>query len=276
MVARAAVELVARADRRPDRRRARAVGLGRRRVARRRAQGRDPGVRRADDRVRRRPSSLLLAIFWVFQRMPSGAGEPRPSGSGSSFSGTFVAFTHGANDAQKTMGVIALALFSNGSIDHFYIPTWVKVAAGLAIAAGTYVGGWRIMRTLGQRLYKMEPRERLRRAGDRRRGDLRRDPRSATRSRRRTCISGAVLGAGSTKRFSRRALGRRREHRRRLGPDDPGGRARRRRRSTGRSRRSSNRSFTERSPFPMPMRSALRCKLRGMESQRTDIGPPSC
>ena len=55
------------------------------------------------------------------------------------------------------MGVIALALFSYGSIDHFYIPDWVKVSAGLAIAAGTYAGGWRIMRTLGQRLYKIEP-----------------------------------------------------------------------------------------------------------------------
>jgi PiT family inorganic phosphate transporter len=72
-------------------------------------------------------------------------------------SGTWVAFTHGANDAQKTMGVIALALFANGSIDHFYIPTWVKVSAGLAIAAGTYVGGWRIMRTVGQRIYSIQP-----------------------------------------------------------------------------------------------------------------------
>ena len=52
-----------------------------------------------------------------------------------------MAFTHGSNDAQKTMGVIALALYSNGSIDSFYIPTWVKVAAGVAIAAGTYAGG---------------------------------------------------------------------------------------------------------------------------------------
>ena len=55
------------------------------------------------------------------------------------------------------MGVIALALFTNGNIDTFYIPTWVKIAAGLAIAAGTYVGGWRIIRTLGQRIYNMEP-----------------------------------------------------------------------------------------------------------------------
>ncbi len=54
------------------------------------------------------------------------------------------------------MGVIALALYSNGRIDSFYIPTWVKVAAGVAIAAGTYSGGWRIMRTLGQRVFQMD------------------------------------------------------------------------------------------------------------------------
>src|SRR5206468_3163919 len=72
-------------------------------------------------------------------------------------SGTWVAFTHGANDAQKTMGVIALALFTHGNISSFYVPTWVKIAAGLTIAAGTYAGGWRIIRTLGQRIYKMAP-----------------------------------------------------------------------------------------------------------------------
>ena len=55
------------------------------------------------------------------------------------------------------MGVIALALYTNGSISSFYIPTWVKIAAGLTIAAGTYAGGWRIIRTLGQRIYKMQP-----------------------------------------------------------------------------------------------------------------------
>ena len=99
---------------------------------------------------------LLIAIFWIFQRMPSTPAN-RTFRIGQLFSGTFMAYTHGANDAQKTMGVIALALFANGTIDHFYIPDWVKVTAGLAIAAGTYVGGWRIMRTIGQRLYKMEP-----------------------------------------------------------------------------------------------------------------------
>ena len=100
-------------------------------------------------------------------------------------SGTWVAFTHGANDAQKTMGVIALALYANGSIDSFYIPTWVKVTAGLAIGAGTYVGGWRIMRTPGQRVFQIDPP-----AGSprrRRRGRSSGPPREpATRCRRRT------------------------------------------------------------------------------------------
>ena len=99
---------------------------------------------------------LLLAIYWVLVWITPGAAN-RSFRLGQLASGTWVAFTHGANDAQKTMGVIALALFANGSISSFYIPTWVKIAAGLAIAGGTYVGGWRIMRTLGQRIYGMQP-----------------------------------------------------------------------------------------------------------------------
>jgi PiT family inorganic phosphate transporter len=98
---------------------------------------------------------VLLGIYWVFRWMTPGLAN-RSFRLGQLASGTFVAFTHGANDAQKTMGVIALALFAHGSIDTFYIPTWVKVAAGVAIAAGTYVGGWRIMRTLGQRVFQMD------------------------------------------------------------------------------------------------------------------------
>src|SRR3982750_4141609 len=100
--------------------------------------------------------ALLVVIYWVFRRLTRGVAN-RGFRLGQLVSGTFVAFTHGANDAQKTMGVIALALFANGNLETFEIPTWVKFAAGFAIAAGTYVGGWRIMRTLGQRLYKMEP-----------------------------------------------------------------------------------------------------------------------
>jgi PiT family inorganic phosphate transporter len=99
--------------------------------------------------------AVLLLIYWIFQWMTPGLAN-RSFRLGQLASGTWVAFTHGANDAQKTMGVIALALFSEGKIDTFYIPNWVKVAAGLSIAAGTYAGGWRIMRTLGQRVFQMD------------------------------------------------------------------------------------------------------------------------
>ncbi len=99
---------------------------------------------------------LLLVIYWLFHRLTPGVTN-RGFRTGQLFSGTWLAFTHGANDAQKTMGVIALALYEHGSISSFYIPTWVKISAGLTIAAGTYVGGWRIIRTLGQRIYKMQP-----------------------------------------------------------------------------------------------------------------------
>jgi PiT family inorganic phosphate transporter len=100
--------------------------------------------------------AVLVVIYRLFHRLTPGVAN-RGFRLGQLLSGTWVAFTHGANDAQKTMGVIALALFAHGSISTFYIPTWVKIAAGLTIGAGTYAGGWRIIRTLGQRIYKMSP-----------------------------------------------------------------------------------------------------------------------
>ena len=102
--------------------------------------------------------ALLVLIYRLLHRLTPGVAH-RGFRTGQLFSGTWVAFTHGANDAQKTMGVIALALYTHGSISSFYIPNWVKITAGLTIAAGTYVGGWRIIRTLGQRIYKMQPED---------------------------------------------------------------------------------------------------------------------
>jgi PiT family inorganic phosphate transporter len=143
---------------------------------------------------------VLVVIYWIFSWITRGVAN-RGFRLGQLASGTFVAFTHGSNDAQKTMGVIALLLASNGSIDHFYIPTWVKLAAGLAIAAGTYVGGWRIMRTLGQRLYKMEAE-----AGFAAQASAGVTIWAATRYgyplSTTHVISGAVLGAGATQRLS--------------------------------------------------------------------------
>jgi PiT family inorganic phosphate transporter len=70
----------------------------------------------------------------------------------------FVAFAHGANDAQKTMGVITLALLSAGYLDAFNVPTWVIVACACSMAAGTYSGGWRIVATLGHRITELDLR----------------------------------------------------------------------------------------------------------------------
>ena len=143
---------------------------------------------------------LLLLIFWVFIRLTPGVAN-RGFRLGQLASGTWVAFTHGANDAQKTMGVIALALFEAHKIDHFYVPTWVKITAGVAIGAGTYVGGWRIMRTVGQRIFSMEPATGF--AGQVSGGSVLYlathfgYPVSTTH-----VVSGSVMGAGATKRLS--------------------------------------------------------------------------
>jgi inorganic phosphate transporter, PiT family len=143
---------------------------------------------------------LLLGIYWAFQWLTPGLAN-RSFRIGQLATGTWVAFTHGANDAQKTMGVIALALYAHGSIDTFYIPTWVKIAAGVAIGAGTYVGGWRIMRTLGQRVFQMDPPAGF--AAQATSGAViyvstrYGYPLSTTH-----VVSGAVMGAGATKRLS--------------------------------------------------------------------------
>jgi PiT family inorganic phosphate transporter len=73
-------------------------------------------------------------------------------------SAALVSLAHGTNDAQKTMGVITLALIAHGSISssHFYVPLWVKLACAIAIAAGTFIGGWRIINTMGNRLTEIE------------------------------------------------------------------------------------------------------------------------
>ncbi len=68
-----------------------------------------------------------------------------------------LAFGHGANDAQKVMGIVALGLLSTGELSSFTIPPWLQWVAALSLAAGTSVGGLRVMRTLGLRLYRIRP-----------------------------------------------------------------------------------------------------------------------
>ena len=71
--------------------------------------------------------------------------------------GAFVSYSHGSNDAQKSMAAMTLALLVTGNLARFKVPWWVAVIAAIAIGVGTYVGGWRIIRTLGWRIYKLDP-----------------------------------------------------------------------------------------------------------------------
>jgi inorganic phosphate transporter, PiT family len=145
---------------------------------------------------------LLLLLYWIFKWLNPGVAS-RGFRLGQIGTGTWVAFTHGANDAQKTMGVIALAivLHDNGDVANLEIPAWVKVSAGLAIGLGTYVGGWRIIRTLGQRVFRMEPESGF--AAQATAGTTiylatkLGYPLSTTH-----VVSGAVMGAGATRRLS--------------------------------------------------------------------------
>ena len=103
-------------------------------------------------------AALMLSITWLIaRRSPSRVN--RVFRRLQLLSGSFVAFTHGTNDAQKTMGVITLALVTTGHVssESFHVPTWVIVSSAIAMAAGTYAGGWRIIKTLGNKLVKMQP-----------------------------------------------------------------------------------------------------------------------
>ncbi len=96
-------------------------------------------------------------IFRIAAQLPE---QQRDSGFrwGQVGSAALVSLAHGTNDAQKTMGVITLALIAAGTwTDLHSIPFWVKIACAVAIAAGTYVGGWRVIRTLGKGLVEIVP-----------------------------------------------------------------------------------------------------------------------
>ncbi len=101
----------------------------------------------------------LLAINLVYGIVARERPGPVNRGFrlGQVVSGGMLALAHGTNDAQKTMGVITLALIANGNLAaDADVPTWVVIAAATAISLGTYVGGWRIIRTTGTRIIKMD------------------------------------------------------------------------------------------------------------------------
>jgi inorganic phosphate transporter, PiT family len=143
---------------------------------------------------------IMLALLWLFRRM-----APRPLNKGFRWlqilSASFMSFSHGSNDAQKTMGVITLALVTYGALDKFAVPAWVIGLSAAAMALGTYSGGWRIIRTMGTRIIKLDPIHGF--AAEITASSLITAashfglPVSTTH-----VISGAIMGVGSTRRLS--------------------------------------------------------------------------
>jgi PiT family inorganic phosphate transporter len=99
---------------------------------------------------------FMLAILWSFRRRNAHKTE-RGFRHAQIASSAAMAFGHGTQDAQKTMGIITLALVTSGEISTFDVPLWVVLASALAISAGTYSGGFRIIRTLGRRVIQLTP-----------------------------------------------------------------------------------------------------------------------
>ena len=103
-------------------------------------------------------AALMILLLWIIRKRAPGVVN-RVFRRLQLVSGGFVAFTHGTNDAQKTMGIMALALVASGHLspDFEKPPLWVIVTAATAMALGTYAGGWRIIKTLGTRVAKLDP-----------------------------------------------------------------------------------------------------------------------
>lgn len=110
-------------------------------------------------------------------------------------------FTHGTNDAQKAMGIITFALVTSGRLDTMEVPLWVKIAAATSMALGTSIGGWKIIKTMGTKIFKIEPINGF--AADISAASvifsatLLHLPVSTTHA-----ITSSILGVGSAKRFS--------------------------------------------------------------------------
>jgi PiT family inorganic phosphate transporter len=100
---------------------------------------------------------FMVGLLWAFRRA-NAVRVARGFRWGQIASAAAMAFGHGTQDAQKTMGVIALTLFIAGhNSAAAHIPLWVILASACAISLGTYSGGWRVMRTLGRRIFSLTP-----------------------------------------------------------------------------------------------------------------------
>jgi inorganic phosphate transporter, PiT family len=144
----------------------------------------------------------ILVAYNVVGRLRPGPVN-RGYRLGQLLTGSMFSLAHGTNDAQKTMGIITLALIAHGNLpaDSFDVPFWVIASSAAAIALGTYTGGWRIIRTMGTRIIKMDPAQGFSAQGAGAAVVLTAThlgyPLSTTH-----VISGGVMGAGAAKRLS--------------------------------------------------------------------------
>lgn len=101
-------------------------------------------------------SLVMTILFWIFR-------QAAPAKINNTFrklqmlTAAMASFAHGSNDAQKSMGIITIMLVSGGFLNTFHVPLWVVVSCAMAMAAGTAVGGWRIIRTMGGKIFRIEP-----------------------------------------------------------------------------------------------------------------------
>lgn len=143
---------------------------------------------------------VMTVLKWIFAKR-----SPHTVNKGfrtvQIFTAALQSFTHGTNDAQKAMGIITFALVAGGVQDNMEVPLWVKIAAATAMAGGTAIGGWKIIKTMGTKIFKIEPINGF--AADISAASviftatLLHLPVSTTHA-----ITSSILGVGSAKRFS--------------------------------------------------------------------------
>ena len=201
------------------------IGVGQRR--RRRHEGPHPG-RRRPGRRRPRRAARDPADLPASAATPTRQATAKGYRAGQIASAGLVSLAHGTNDAQKTMGVITLALIAGGVVaPDSDPPLWVIVSAGLAIALGTYLGGWRIIRTMGKGLTDIQPPQGFAAQTSAATVILASSHLGFSLSTTQVC-SGSVMGAGLGRKGGVVRWSHRGPHGRRLGPDPAGRRPGRR------------------------------------------------
>ncbi|CAM3166318.1 inorganic phosphate transporter [Paenibacillus lupini] len=148
--------------------------------------------------------TIGFIIMWILKRI-FARSSPHQVNKGFRFgqilTAAFQSFSHGTNDAQKAMGIITFALVAGGIQDHLDVPLWVKMSAALSMALGTSIGGWKIIKTMGTKIFKIEPingfAADVGSAGVILTATMMELPVSTTH-----VITSSILGVGSAKRFS--------------------------------------------------------------------------